>query len=107
VEVTSPAASSTVARLGELMEKAAAQKSSSQLLVERCARIYTPCVLLLAALVAAIGSATHPAHTTKWLYLALVVLVSACPCAMVISTPISVVCALTRAAKQVRAVLWG
>ena len=99
VEVTRPASDSTLARILHLVEEAQARRAPSQTFIERFARIYTPAVIVLAVVLAvgvplALGLDFYP-----WFYRALVLLVIACPCALVISTPVSVVTALTRSAK--------
>ncbi|MEO6239273.1 MAG: heavy metal translocating P-type ATPase [Vicinamibacterales bacterium] len=100
VRVTRLRGDSTLARIIEMVERAQAQRAPSQTFVERFARIYTPAVLLVA-----IGIALGPplllgASWADWLYRALVLLVISCPCALVISTPVSVVSALAAAARQ-------
>src|SRR5204863_7965977 len=77
-------------------------------LVERFARIYTPTVIVLAIVVAVVpplvlhgpAAAGHYAVWDTWLYRALVLLVVSCPCALVISTPVSIVAALAGAARK-------
>ena len=96
---TSIAADSAVARLVRLIEDAQAQRSSSELAIERFARVYTPLVIVGAALVMvtqyALGeTGSEPA------YLACVLLVIACPCALVLSTPVVAVSALTLCAQR-------
>ena len=80
VRATAAAVDSTVARLGALMEAAAASKSRHDMAVELFARYYTPAIVLIALLVAAVGSAVQPAEWRHWTYMSLVVLVTGCPC---------------------------
>ena len=80
VRATAAAADSTVARLGALMEAAAASKSRHDMAVELFARYYTPAIVLIALLVAAVGSGVQPSAWRHWTYLSLVVLVTGCPC---------------------------
>jgi magnesium-transporting ATPase (P-type) len=67
----------------------------------RCApQVYTPLVVLAAVLVAAVPTAAGIGHWRDWVYLALVCLVTSCPCALVISTPVTSMCGIARAAQQ-------
>ena len=93
-------ADSTVARIIHLVERAQAQRAPSQTFVERFARIYTPAVLVLAAIVAVAPPLAGVGPWSTWIYRALVLLVISCPCALVISTPVSVVSALSAAARK-------
>jgi Cd2+/Zn2+-exporting ATPase len=104
VEVMQVASHSTLARIVQLVERAARERAPVQQFVDRFAKRYTPAVVVLAVLVAAMpfllpGAATMGAIAT-WSYRALALLVVACPCALVISTPVAVVSALTAAARQ-------
>jgi Cd2+/Zn2+-exporting ATPase len=99
VEVTRPARESTLARILHMVEDAQPRRAESQTFIERFARWYTPTVITLAGLLGfgvplALGEPFFP-----WFYRALVLLVIACPCALVISTPVTVVTGLTRAAR--------
>ena len=108
--VTALAADSTIARVVHLVEEAQAAKAPVQLLVDRFSRVYTPVVVALAAAVAILpplaavilgeGVVPFSASWSVWLYRALVVLVTACPCALVISTPVTLVSAISRAARD-------
>ncbi|CAG9465950.1 unnamed protein product [Pedinophyceae sp. YPF-701] len=100
VEASAVAHDSAVARLARLVQEAQAQKSKQELMVERFARWYTPVVFLGCAALAGIGAGLNPHVWDEWVYKALVVLVTACPCALVISTPVTNVCALTQAARE-------
>ena len=91
---------STMARIINLVEVAQAQRAPSQTFVERFARVYTPAVIAIAALVAIVPPLVLGLPFTDWLYRALVLLVISCPCALVISTPVSVVSALAGAARR-------
>jgi Cd2+/Zn2+-exporting ATPase len=99
VEVTRLRGDSTLARIIHLVERAQAQRAPSQTFVERFARVYTPVVLVLAALVAVIPPLAGGAWEV-WIYRSLVLLVISCPCALVISTPVSIVSALAAAARK-------
>jgi Cd2+/Zn2+-exporting ATPase len=91
---------STIARIVDLVERAQAQRAPMQHFVDRFARYYTPAVLVLAAIVAVVPPAAGLGAWTEWIYRALVLLVISCPCALVISTPISIVSALAAAARH-------
>jgi len=93
-------ADSTLARIIDLVERAQSQRAPSQTFVERFARVYTPAVLVLAALVGLVPPLAVGAAWDVWIYRALVLLVISCPCALVISTPVSVVSALAAAARK-------
>ena len=106
VEATRIAADSTIARIIHLVEHAQKQRAPVQTFVDRFARRYTPAVVLLAATLAVAGPLVtggvsgFGAEFGVWGYRALALLVVACPCALVISTPVSIVSALTAAARQ-------
>jgi Zn2+/Cd2+-exporting ATPase len=100
VTVTRVRRDTTLARIGHLVEQAQAQRAPTQSLVERFARIYTPAVIALALLVAVVPPVVLDQDWPTWIYRALVLLVVACPCALVISTPVSVVAALAGAARK-------
>src|SRR5438128_7817912 len=70
------------------------------MLVERFARVYTPAVMALAAVVAVAPPLVFHQDWRAWLYRALVLLVVSCPCALVISTPVSIIAALAGAARK-------
>jgi len=99
VEVTHRAQETMLARIIALVEQAQAQKAPSQTFVERFAAIYTPAVIAGAVLIATLPPLLLAAAAWPWIYRALVLLVISCPCALVISTPVAVVCALARAAR--------
>lgn len=99
IEVTRPASDSTLARVTRLVEQAQAERAPSQRFVDRFARLYTPIVVGLAVGVATLPPLLGLGAFVTWLYRALVLLVIACPCALVISTPVTIVSALARAAR--------
>ena len=100
VRVTHTRRDSTLARIIHLVEQAQSQRAPAQTFVERFARIYTPSVLALAAVLALVPPLAFGALWHIWIYRALVLLVVSCPCALVISTPVSVVAALAGAARK-------
>ncbi|MDR1934417.1 MAG: HAD-IC family P-type ATPase, partial [Candidatus Accumulibacter sp.] len=93
--VTAPAGQSTLARIAAAVQQAQAQRAPTQRFVDRFARVYTPAVVATALLVATLGPLLAGGTWDGWLYQALVILVIACPCALVISTPVTVVSGLT------------
>jgi Cd2+/Zn2+-exporting ATPase len=107
VRVTHLAADTTIARIIKMVEEAQAQKAPSQRFVDRFARVYTPAVITIAAGVAVLppllgwlsGAGAFGTLFGTWFYRALVILVIACPCALVISTPVSIVSAIAAAAR--------
>ncbi len=107
VEVTHSAADNTISRLIAMVEEAHEKRAPAQRFVDQFARIYTPAIVILAALVAVIPplflgqpffDSADPAQ--GWLYRALALLVVACPCALVISTPVSIISAISNGAKN-------
>jgi Cd2+/Zn2+-exporting ATPase len=103
VEVTHLAGDSTLSRIIHLVENAQARKAPVERFVTRFARVYTPAVVALAALVAGVPPVLwgQPFWGEQgWLYRALELLVVACPCALVISTPVTVLSAIASAARQ-------
>jgi Cd2+/Zn2+-exporting ATPase len=102
------AGDTTLSRIIKMVEEAQAQKAPTQRFVDRFARVYTPVVIVGAAgaalLPPLIGWLTGAGALTdllgEWVYRALVLLVIACPCALVISTPVSIVSAIARAARS-------
>ncbi|HRX82630.1 MAG TPA: heavy metal translocating P-type ATPase, partial [Pirellulaceae bacterium] len=100
IEVTRLANDTTLARIVHLVQDAHASRAPSEQWVEKFARYYTPAMMGLALLIAMVPPVLFAAAWSSWIYNALVLLVIACPCALVISTPVSVVSALTRAANH-------
>ena len=100
VRVTKPASDTTLARIIHAVEQAQGSRAPSQTFVERFARVYTPAVVLLAIAIAVLPPLLDLGDGRTWLYRALTMLVIACPCALVISTPITIVSGLTGAARS-------
>jgi Cd2+/Zn2+-exporting ATPase len=99
VRVTHKAADTTLAHIIHLIEEAQAARAPSQAFVDRFAQIYTPIVLALAVLIALLPPLLFGQAFDDWFYRALVLLVIACPCALVISTPVAIVSGLARGAR--------
>lgn len=97
IRTTALPQNSTIANIIRLVEEASAAKAPSQQLVDRFAAIYTPIVVVLAVAIALLGWTFGDGDT--WFYRALVLLVIACPCALVISTPVSIVSAIGNATR--------
>ena len=100
VRTTRKVGDSTIARIIRMVEDAQAQKAPSQRFVDVFARYYTPAVVMLALAIAVIPPLAFGATWVDWFYRALVLLVVACPCALVISTPVSIVAAISAAARS-------
>lgn len=89
LKVESVYADSTVSKILEMVEHASSRKAKSQEFISRFAKYYTPIVVLLAVLLGLVPSLLFPAEWQDWVYRALVFLVVSCPCALVISVPLS------------------
>jgi Cd2+/Zn2+-exporting ATPase len=100
IESTKPSGSTTLAHLIRMVSEAQSRRSRSEQWVERFAQIYTPVVLGLSLAFFVIPPLLFGGSWSEWFYRALVLLVIACPCALVISTPVSVVAAIAAAARQ-------
>ena len=98
VMVTAAASESLSARIIDAVENAQASKSPVQRFVDRFAAVYTPIVFFIAAAVAIVPGLVTGEWST-WIYRALCLLVISCPCALVISTPVTVVSALATATR--------
>lgn len=99
-EVTAAASSSTLARIIDAVERAQGSRAPTQRFVDRFSAAYTPGVFMLALLVAIVGPLLFGWSVLGAIYKALVLLVIACPCALVISTPVTLVSGLTAAARR-------
>ncbi len=99
-EVTAPANDTVLARIIHAVEQAQGARAPTQRFVDRFAAVYTPAVFIIALAVAILGPLTLEWAWSEALYKALVLLVIACPCALVISTPVTVVSGLAAAARH-------
>ncbi|SEJ65589.1 MULTISPECIES: heavy metal translocating P-type ATPase [unclassified Pseudomonas] len=98
--VTAAADHSTLARIIHAVEQAQGSRAPTQRFVDQFSKIYTPAVFVLALAVAIIPPLFMGAAWFDWIYRALVLLVVACPCALVISTPVTIVSGLAAAARK-------
>ena len=100
VEVTSEASDNTLSRIVQMVEDAQANKTEREQFVERFSSYYTPVVVGFAVLVAVVPPLLFGMSWPTFIVYGLTLLVLACPCAFVISTPVSVVSGITSAAKN-------
>ncbi len=107
IEVTRLVGDSTLHRIIEMVTEAQSRQSRSQKFIDRFAKYYTPAMVILAILMAAIPPLFFGEPflnlqdgTQGWLHRALVLLVISCPCALVISTPVTMVASLSKAVKE-------
>jgi len=98
-QVTKAANDTALARIIRMVEEAQSRRAPSEQWIERFARYYTPAMMVLAVLLATVPPLLFSGGWYTWIYQALVILVIACPCALVISTPVSVVAGLSAAAR--------
>lgn len=100
IETTKAADDTTLARIIKMVGDAGSKRAPSEKWVEKFAAVYTPAVMIVALLMLLIPPLAFGGEWSVWLYRSLVLLVIACPCALVISTPVSVVAALAAAARN-------
>lgn len=89
IRVTHVFAESTVSKILQLVENASSKKAASEQFITKFSRYYTPCVVLAAVLLAVIPPLVTGGNWVSWLHRALIFLVVSCPCALVISVPLS------------------
>jgi len=99
VRATAAASDTTIAKIVHMVEEAQAQRAPAETIVDRFASRYTPVVVALAAAVAFIPPLLGASFDT-WFYRGLALLIISCPCALVISTPVSILAALARATRN-------
>ena len=100
IRVTAPKGESTLDRIARSVQDAQGQRAPTQRFVDQFARVYTPIVFAVALLMALVPPLAFGLPWLDWIYKALVLLVVACPCALVISTPVTVVSGLAAAARR-------
>jgi Cd2+/Zn2+-exporting ATPase len=100
IRSTKPAGDTTLAHIIRLVGSASAKRARAEQWVDRFARIYTPTILALAVLISLVPPLLLGGTWSDWTYRALVLLVIGCPCALVISTPVTIVAGLAAAARQ-------
>lgn len=100
LEVTKPYADSTVAKILDLVENASSQKAPTENFITRFAKVYTPIVVGIAAIMAIVPPLLFGAPFGDWLYRALIFLVISCPCALVISIPLGFFAGIGTASKN-------
>ncbi|HMP04427.1 MAG TPA: heavy metal translocating P-type ATPase [Gemmatales bacterium] len=100
VECTKPVQDTTLARIIRMVGEAQSRRSPSEQWVEKFARVYTPFVMCVSLAVLLVPPLLFGGTWSEWLYRSMVLLVIACPCALVISTPVSIVAALAAAARN-------
>jgi Zn2+/Cd2+-exporting ATPase len=100
IRTTKAAGDTTLSRIIRMVEEAQQQKAPAQRFVDIFAKYYTPAVMALALIVGLVPPLLFGAEWMAWIYRALVLLVIACPCALVISTPVSIVSGLTAMARR-------
>jgi Zn2+/Cd2+-exporting ATPase len=106
IKVVNPATDNTISRLVRMVEEAEEKRAPAQRFIDQFARYYTPAIVLLALLVIVIpplffGQPFLPSGANQgWLYRGLTLLVIGCPCALVISTPVSIISAISNAARH-------
>ncbi|KAH6755808.1 heavy metal atpase 2 [Perilla frutescens var. hirtella] len=98
IKTTAVAEDCVVARMAKIVEEAQNKKSGTQRFLDKCAKYYTPAIVVISASLAIVPVAFHVGNKREWYHLALVVLVSGCPCALLLSTPVAMFCALSKAA---------
>lgn len=97
---TRPASDTTLARIIQMVEEAQSRRAPTEQWVEKFARYYTPAMMILAFLICAVPPLLLGGGWSNWFYEGLVILVIACPCSLVISTPVSIVAGIGSAARN-------
>jgi Cd2+/Zn2+-exporting ATPase len=100
IRVTKLARDNTLSRIVQMVQEAQGRRAPAQRFVDTFAKYYTPIVIALAAAIATLPPLVLGASFSTWFYRALVLLVISCPCALVISTPVAIVSAISSAARR-------
>lgn len=100
VSVSAATADNTIARVVKLVEEAQESKAPTERFIDRFSRYYTPGVVIVAALVAAVPPLLVGGVWSEWIYKGLAILLIGCPCALVISTPAAIAAGLSAGARR-------
>lgn len=100
VKVTKRVEDTTLAKIIHLVQEAQGQRAKSQEYIDKFAKVYTPVVIALAVLITIVPPLFFGGVWADWIYRGLALLIAACPCALVISSPVSIISAIGNAAKN-------
>ncbi len=100
VKVTKRVDDTTLAKIIHLVQEAQGQRAKSQEYIDKFAKVYTPIVIVLAVLITIVPPLFFGGVWADWIYRGLALLIAACPCALVISSPVSIISAIGNSAKN-------